>query len=314
MIGNDALFIQALETKNLDLLKQIPKSDLHNHGPLGSRLSALQKHTDTIIPKPPTRFADIIEMNTYLFTQLRPFILSREGMTLAMTLAFEQAKEDGVHKLEMSFDCTNLTFFDNDIATFTQFLNDTHQKVAPEIEYNPEIGFARDMDVAEAEKLVIPLIESGYFKSIDLYGNELIRSADAYLFIYSTAEKYKMKLKAHSGEFGDAKSVRQTIEMLHLNEVQHGVSIASDKEIMNWVKNNNIRLNVCPTSNIILGRTNDLANHQARVLYDNGVLITINSDDIMLFDQSVSEEYMNLFEAGLFTASELNDIREQGLN
>ena len=170
------------------------------------------------------------------------------------------------------------------------------------------------MELKDAEKLVIPLIESGYFASIDLYGNELIKPADAYTYIYSMAEKYKLKLKAHSGEFGDAASVRHTIETLHLNEVQHGIAIASDKEIMKWVSDNNIRLNVCPSSNVVLGRSKDLASHQARILYDNGVRITLNSDDIMLFNQSVSEEYMNLYKAGLFSATELNEIREQGLN
>lgn len=314
MTGNSETFIRALETSDLELLKKVPKSDLHNHGPLGSRLSELQKHFDTIIPYPPSRFADINELNSYLFTQLRPYILNRIGIEIAIKLAFKQAKEDGITKLEMSIDCTNIYFFDYNVETFIKFLKDTHQSIAPEIIYRPEIGFARDMDIKDAEKLVIPLIESGYFNSIDLYGNELIKPADAYKFIYSVAEKYKLKLKAHSGEFGDAASVRHTIETLHLNEVQHGVNIADDKEIMKWVSDKNIRLNICPSSNVVLGRSKNIASHQARILYDNGVKITLNSDDIMLFNQSVSEEYLNLYNAGVFTASELNNIREQGLN
>ncbi len=314
MTGNSELFIHALETKNLELLKQVPKSDLHNHGPLGSRLSELRKHTGKAIPPPPNSFVDINDLNKYIFTHLKEYIVSKDGRELAMKLAFMQAKEDGVSKLEMSIDCLFLLFNEFDVAAFGQFLIDTHQSVAPEIDYNPEIGFARDMDVKDAERTIIPLIESGYFKSIDLYGNELVKDAKEYINIYRTAEKYNLKLKAHSGEFGSAESVRETIELLHLNEVQHGISIADDKEVMNWVRNNNIRLNVCPSSNVILGRSKDIANHQARVLYDNGVDITINSDDIILFNQSVSEEYLNLYTAGTFTASELNIIRERGLN
>ena len=53
MNGNIDLFIQALETRDLDLLKKIPKSDLHNHGPLGGRLDSLQRHTGKFIPNPP---------------------------------------------------------------------------------------------------------------------------------------------------------------------------------------------------------------------------------------------------------------------
>ena len=82
---------------------------------------------------------------------------------------------------------------------------------------------------------------------------------------------------------------------------------------MGWIQYLNIRLNVCPTSNIILSRVENLETHPARKLADNGVIITINSDDIMIFNQSVSEEYLNLYHVKLFSANELNVLRENGL-
>jgi adenosine deaminase len=48
-------------------------------------------------------------------------------------------------------------------------------------------------------------------------------------------------------------------------------------------------------------------------LFDNGVKVTINTDDMVIFNQSASEEYLNLYRAGLFSAEELNTIRENGL-
>ncbi|MDD9972554.1 MAG: adenosine deaminase, partial [Candidatus Poribacteria bacterium] len=72
-------------------------------------------------------------------------------------------------------------------------------------------------------------------------------------------------------------------------------------------------LNVCPTSNVMLDGVSDLASHPIRILFDNGVPVTINTDDLMIFDQSVSEEYRNLYQAGVFSAEELNDIRRASL-
>ncbi len=59
----------------------------------------------------------------------------------------------------------------------------------------------------------------------------------------------------------------------------------------------------------MLGGVTDLACHPIRDLFDNGVSVTINTDDLMIFGQSVSEEYRNLYRAGVFRAQELEDIR-----
>ena len=78
---------------------------------------------------------------------------------------------------------------------------------------------------------------------------------------------------------------------------------------MNWLADNRIRLNVCPTSNVMLGAVADLESHPIRALYDHGVDVTINTDDLMIFGQSVSDEYLNLYRAGVFTGDELEEIR-----
>ena len=53
--------------------------------------------------------------------------------------------------------------------------------------------------------------------------------------------------------------------------------------------------------------------HQIRTLFDYGVPVTINTDDLLIFDSSVSQEYLKLFQADLMNAEELNLIRETGL-
>ena len=49
------------------------------------------------------------------------------------------------------------------------------------------------------------------------------------------------------------------------------------------------------------------------MLYRNGVDVTINSDDVLMFDSDVSKEYLRLYESGCLSAEELDDIRENGL-
>jgi adenosine deaminase len=82
---------------------------------------------------------------------------------------------------------------------------------------------------------------------------------------------------------------------------------------MNWLADNNIQLNICPTSNVMLGRVESIKKHPIRKLFDAGIKVTINSDDVLIFDSSVSGEYMKLFKAGIFNAEELDIIRMNGL-
>lgn len=120
-------------------------------------------------------------------------------------------------------------------------------------------------------------------------------------------------LKAHVGEFHGADQVMKYAEELELDEIQHGIGAAESPQIMKWLSRNKVQLNVCPTSNIMLKNSESYKCHQIRKLFDYGVPVTINSDDLLIFNATVSEEYLNLYNAGLMTAEELNIIRETGL-
>lgn len=120
-------------------------------------------------------------------------------------------------------------------------------------------------------------------------------------------------MNAHVGEFGDAESVREAVEILELDHVQHGIAAAYSKDVMKWLSRNNIQLNICPTSNVMLNRVSDYHVHPIRLLYDNGIRVTINTDDVLVFGKGVSEEYLKLYNAGLFTPIELDEIRRNSL-
>jgi len=83
---------------------------------------------------------------------------------------------------------------------------------------------------------------------------------------------------------------------------------------LNWLAKHKVQLNVCPTSNILLNNTKSYATHQIRKLYDYGIPVTINTDDLLIFNATASQEYLNLYKSGLMTADELNIIRETGLS
>ena len=151
------------------------------------------------------------------------------------------------------------------------------------------------------------------FYSIDLYGNELAQPIENFKSIYRRAKAEGLRLKAHVGEWGTADDVRRAVEELELDEVQHGISAVQDETVVRFLADHRIRLNITPSSNVLLGRVPSLSSHPIGRLYRNGVDVTINSDDILIFDSDVSKEYLRLYESGCLSAEELDDIRQNGL-
>ena len=123
-----------------------------------------------------------------------------------------------------------------------------------------------------------------------------------------------MRLKVHVGEWGTAEDVRRAVECLELDEVQHGIAAANDPSVVSFLEDHKIRLNITPSSNYLLGRVKDLKTHPIAELYHSGVDVTINSDDVLIFDSDVSKEYLRLYQSGCLTAEELDNIRIIGLD
>lgn len=307
-------FASAIRNNDLEALKQIPKSDLHIHGGLGCRIQSLEKALGYKIESPPKNMAGLTDMNKYINDTLRPIYRDKNVFEFAIAAALFQAEEDGVKILEMSIDSSFINLYEHKEDEIVEFLKEMHRKHAPEVDFRPEIGINKELKIEEIESYVYPLIETGYFESIDLYGTEDAKEFKEFREIYRKAKSTGLKCKAHAGEFCNANSVREAVETLELEAVQHGINIVHSKEIMQWIKNNDIQLNICPTSNIVLNVASSIQNHPIRELFDFGIKLTINTDDLLIFDQSVSEEYLMLYNENIFSETELNQIRLTGLS
>ena len=201
-------------------------------------------------------------------------------------------------------------FYPDGVTGLCAFIEMLIERYQDQANLRPELGFSRgNADDPKLMRLAHEAVESGAFQSIDLYSRPEVCPPEVMKPLFTKARAAEMKLKAHVGEFGDAEEVRRTVEVLDLDEVQHGIGATESNEVMQWLSENRIQLNVCPTSNVMLDAVQDLASHPIRILFDNGVPVTINTDDLMIFGQSVSEEYRNLYQAGVFSAQELEDIR-----
>ena len=306
-------FQNALQSGDIKAVRTFAKTDLHNHAICGMRRSYIEKWKGCSIPGPAEKMSTLNEMTQYVRNTIIPHIASPEGIEFAFESAIKSAIDDGITILEMSFETLVISLYPESPEGIINLLKKLRDRFKTKIDFRPELGISRDHEYSEIEDIIYKCIESGVFSSIDLFGNETVKPPEIYQNIYKTAKKAGIKLKAHVGEFGTAESIRHTVEVLNLDEIQHGIAAANSQEIMHFLADNHIPLNICPTSNVMLSRVQKINVHPARKLFDNGIKITINTDDLAVFNQSVSDEYFNLFNAGVFSADELETIRKESL-
>ena len=307
-------FVEALYNQNLEAIRSFPKADLHNHFVLGGSREYIFNKTGYQIESITTPLKSMSEMDAWSRKYIGNRFNSPEGRKLLIEATFEQAKSDGVTVLEIGEDVWGLgEFFDNDIEKLIFSFQEANERIAPEIELRLQIGLSRHCPVDYLMDCLSHFWGHKEFYSIDLYGDELAQPIENFIPIYEKAAENGLVLKAHVGEWGTAKDIVTSIELLHLNEVQHGIAAVQDEDVMDYLIENNIRLNVTPSSNVLLGRVPDMSHHPIAKLYRKGVDVTIGSDDVLIFDSDVSKEYLRLYQSGCLTKEELDAIRVNGL-
>lgn len=307
-------FIEALESGELAAVRACPKADLHNHGPLSGDREFLREATGRDIAPLAEPIASMDEMHAWVNANVASMLRGPGGRRLGYEAAFRLALRDGVTRIRMGDDVWLAADPNVSIPRVLASLQAIHQEVAPQVEWIPLLGLSRHCAIADLQRWLAPFLECGGFAVLDLWADELAQPIEAFRPVYAMAKAAGLRLLAHVGEWGTAEDVRTAVELLDLDEVQHGVAAADSPEVMRWLAERGTRLNVCPTSNLLLGRVKRLEDHPIRRLFDAGVTVTVNTDDALVFGRSVSEEFLALHRCRLFTAAELERIRLNGLS
>lgn len=302
-------FTTALHEDDLMRLRKVPKADLHSHLLLGMRRDRLAMIADRKINPFHYSGGGIGDINRWIRREYFPVLRDPDLFPLLIKASFQQAADDGVALLEASIDIGFGHLNGILPGEVVNLLKLAHQEVAPHIVFRPCLGFSRSRSVRQLLRFFEPYPELNYFTAIDLYDDEQSQSIRNFREIYRFARQQGLRCTAHAGEFGSAEEVREAVEILELDAVQHGIAAAASEEVMKWLADRAIPLNICPTSNLMLERVSSYTTHPIRILYDHGVKVTINTDDVTLFDQGVSEEFMNLYRERVFSADELEEIR-----
>lgn len=306
-------FIQSLKDNNLGDVTTFPKSDLHSHAGRGGNIRFIEEWAGKKASPPPKKFYSLSDMQQWYSDHIRSLAGGREGQIKRWEACFRQASQDHIAVLALSFSTAEIELAGG-IDEFIRLITEMNRVHSPETVFLPELTYDRACDAEKEASEIDGILCRHYFKSIDICCDEFAQPVRAFKLLYRKAKDYGLRLKAHVGEFGTADDVMEAVEELELDEVHHGIAAAKSDFVMNWLARHKIQLNICPSSNVMLDVVDEYKNHPIGRLYRAGIPVTVNTDDMLIFNQSVSQEYLNLYNSGVLNAEELDEIRINGLN
>ena len=144
-------------------------------------------------------------------------------------------------------------------------------------------------------------------------GDEINYPPQIFSEIYAAARKAGLHTMAHAGEVVGPPSVWGAVDVLDVERLGHGIRTIDDPTLIAYLRTRRVALDVCPTSNLCTGAVADVESHPLRRLYDAGLLVTLNSDDPIFFNTSLTEEYRLAVKSFGFNVDELVSLVMNGV-
>jgi adenosine deaminase/aminodeoxyfutalosine deaminase len=163
---------------------------------------------------------------------------------------------------------------------------------------------------AEAARPVFELAASyrdRHVVGIGIGGDEQKAPPELFREVYAYAAESGLRLTTHAGEYAGAESVWGALN-LRAERIGHGLTAAQDRELVEELVTRQIPLEICLTSNLRTGCCASLAEHPVRNYFDQGVMITLNTDDPAMFGTSLAREYQLAQQTFAFTDEHLREL------
>lgn len=306
----------------LELIRALPKAELHVHieGTFEPELMfAIAQRNQIEIP-----YKSVEEVKqAYNFHNLQSFldiyyaganVLVHEQDFYDLAWAyFEKCHEDRVMHTEMFFDPQTHTdrgvAFETVINGLQRACDDAQSKYG--ISSRLIMCFLRHLsEEAAFETLAQAMPFKDQIIGVGLDSSEVGHPPAKFERVFAKAREAGFLVVAHAGEEGPAEYVWEALDLLKVNRIDHGVRSEEDPALMQRLIAEKMPLTVCPPSNLKLCVVDDMAEHNIRRLLQQGVHVTVNSDDPSYFGGYMNDNFIAITEALSLSNDELKKLAQ----
>lgn len=307
------------------LLKQLPKIELHLHieGTLEPEMMfALSQKNN--IPIPYKSIEEVRE--AYNFHNLQSFLdlyyagasvlVDREDFFSLTWVYFLKCKEDNVIHTEIFFDPQTHSSRGIDVGEVIEGITLAMKKAKEELGITSYLIACILRHLSEEEGIatlqsLLPYRDK--IIAIGLDSSEVGNPPSKFKRLFELAKKEGFYIVAHAGEEGDSSYIWEALE-LGVSRIDHGVRCSEDSKLIQYLKDKQIPLTVCPLSNLKLKVFKDAKDHNVVKLLREGLCVGINSDDPSYFGGYMGENFEMIAKNFDVSMEEMIDLSINALN
>lgn len=308
-----------------DFIRRLPKAELHLHieGSFEPDLMfEIAGRNGVDIPyksveelKAAYDFADLQEFLDLYYAGMS--VLLKEQDFYDLTAAYMgRAVADGVVHTEIFFDPQGHTergvAFETALDGIWRALRDA--EAAHGITSRLIMCFLRHLEEAEAFPILDKAIaHRDRIIGIGLDSSEMGHPPQKYERAFAAAREAGFVTVAHAGEEGPPEYVRDTLDLLKVDRIDHGNAAMRDPTLVDRLVAEKMPLTVCPLSNFRLQGVTDMSQHPLRPMLDAGIVATVNSDDPAYFGGYVLANYIAVRDALALTQDEIVTLAKNSI-
>lgn len=298
-------------------IANLPKVELHLHieGSLEPELMfALAKRNNVSIP-----YASPAEVKAaYDFSNLQDFLdIYYQGAQVLLTQAdfydltwayLLRCKSDNVQHTEIFFDPQTHTDRGVSFDVVMQGITQALQQAELELGITSQLimSFLRHLDEASAfDTLAQAEAWRQHIVAVGLDSSELGHPPEKFARVFAAARKQGYLTVAHAGEEGPASNIVDSLDLLKVSRIDHGVRCVEDPALVARLIKNQVHLTVCPLSNTKLKVFASMGQHNIAELLRQGVSVGINADDPAYFGGYMNDNFNAVSQALPLTQKEL---------
>jgi adenosine deaminase len=144
--------------------------------------------------------------------------------------------------------------------------------------------------------------------AFDLAGGEAGNPSKNHLHAFYYARNHLLNLTIHAGESWGPKSIHQALFFCGAHRIGHGTSLYQDPELLHYMIDHQVPLEICPTSNVQTKVVADLETHPLKTYVDSGLPVTINTDNRLFSRTTVTDELWKVYTKSRVTVEQLREI------
>ncbi len=297
------------------ILKSLPKTDMHLHieGSISldeyAKVNPITEGWEPASWAPDYRYPSFAVFEEFILSYADKWFDRPERYHQSAQSLFRRKIDEGVRYLECSF---AFIICEHKELPIDEVVDAITSAIPSNLHVRLFCGLHHNSWSSKTKHTLEYLLALKDLTGIDLHGPERYPVGSWMEDYWEAARKAGKFTKAHAGELGGAWHVREAVEKLGVRRIEHGFRAVEDKSVVDLLRSEGVVLDVCPISNFKLKTVDSYKHHPFIQLCNQGIKVTINTDDPFIFGNAIDDEYNVLYSQSGLSSNSIFQLLRNG--